>query len=116
MRACARSLVARSVLRVRELVDDALLVIREAAGVAELMTSGPGAQTTEPASAGQATGPTRGLSSTATTSPGVQFHDLLTVFLDATHGSGGILSVINGVGRASTAANADQPVDVVSYP
>jgi hypothetical protein len=52
----------------------------------------------------------------APTTPGVQFHDLLTVFLDATHGSGGILSVINGVGGASTAANADQPVDVVSYP
>jgi hypothetical protein len=48
--------------------------------------------------------------------PGVQFHDLLTVFLDATHGSGGINSVINGVGGASTAANADQPVDVASYP
>jgi hypothetical protein len=52
----------------------------------------------------------------APTTPGVQFHDLLTIFLDATHGSGGILSVINGVGGASTAANADQPVDVVSYP
>jgi hypothetical protein len=50
------------------------------------------------------------------TRPGVQFHDLLTVFLDATHGQGGILSVINGVGGSSTAANADQPVDVVSYP
>jgi hypothetical protein len=48
--------------------------------------------------------------------PGVQFHDLLTVFLDATNGKGGILSVIDGVGGASTAANADQPVDVVSYP
>jgi len=52
----------------------------------------------------------------APTSPGVQFHDLLTVFLDATHGSGGILSVINGTGGPSTAANADVPVDVVSYP
>jgi hypothetical protein len=52
----------------------------------------------------------------APTTPGVQFHDLLTVFLDATHGQGGILSVINGVGGSSTAANADQPVDVVSYP
>jgi hypothetical protein len=50
------------------------------------------------------------------TTPGVQFHDLLTVFLDATHGQGGILSVIDGVGGSSTAANADQPVDVVSYP
>jgi hypothetical protein len=52
----------------------------------------------------------------APTTPGVQFHDLLTVFLDATHGQGGILSVIDGVGGSSTAANADQPVDVVSYP
>jgi hypothetical protein len=50
------------------------------------------------------------------TNAGVQFHDLLTVFLDATNGKGGILSVIDGVGGASTAANADQPVDVVSYP
>ena len=52
----------------------------------------------------------------APTSPGVQFHDLLTVFLDATHGSGGISSVIDGVGGSSTAANADTPVDVASYP
>jgi hypothetical protein len=52
----------------------------------------------------------------APTTPGVQFHDLLTVFLDATHGQGGILSVIDGVGGSSTAANADEPVDVVSYP
>jgi hypothetical protein len=50
------------------------------------------------------------------TRPGVQFHDLLTIFLDATHGSGGINSVINGVGGPSTAANADTPVDVTSYP
>jgi hypothetical protein len=50
------------------------------------------------------------------TTPGVQFHNLLTVFLDATNGQGGILSVINGVGGSSTATNADQPVDVVSYP
>jgi hypothetical protein len=48
--------------------------------------------------------------------PGVQFHDLLTVFLDPTHGSGGINSVINGVGGPSTAANASTPVDVTSYP
>jgi hypothetical protein len=45
----------------------------------------------------------------------VQFHDLLTVFLDKS-GSGGINSVINGVGGASTVANADKPVDVNSYP
>jgi hypothetical protein len=50
------------------------------------------------------------------TRPGIQFTDLLTVFLDATHGSGGIRSVINGVGGASTAANADKPVDVIHYP
>jgi hypothetical protein len=48
--------------------------------------------------------------------PGVQFHDLLTVFLNAQTGSGGIESVINGVGGASTVANADKPVDVLSYP
>jgi hypothetical protein len=47
---------------------------------------------------------------------GDQFHDLLTIFLDAVHGSGGINSVINGVGGSSTAANADTPVDVASYP
>jgi hypothetical protein len=49
------------------------------------------------------------------TTPGVQFRDLLTVFLDKS-GSGGIKSVINGVGGASTVANADKPVDVASYP
>ena len=48
--------------------------------------------------------------------PGVQFHDLLTIFLNASGGSGGINSVINGVGGASVAANADAPVDVTSYP
>ena len=48
--------------------------------------------------------------------PGVQFNDLLTIFLNANGGSGGINSVINGVGGSSTAANADTPVDVASYP
>ena len=47
---------------------------------------------------------------------GVQWHDLLTVFLNATTGSGGIDSVINGVGGSSTAANPSTPVDVASYP
>jgi hypothetical protein len=47
--------------------------------------------------------------------PGVRFRDLLTVFLDRS-GSGGIDSVINGVGGSSTAANPDTPVDVPSYP
>jgi len=46
---------------------------------------------------------------------GVQFHDLLTVFLNAT-ASGGIDHVINGVGGSATAANPDAPADVVSYP
>ncbi len=49
-------------------------------------------------------------------SPGVQFHDLLTIFLNANGGSGGIDTVINGVGGSSTAANPDTPVDVLSYP
>jgi hypothetical protein len=48
--------------------------------------------------------------------PGVQFNDLLTVFLNATTGMGGINSVINGVGAASTAANKDTAVDVTTYP
>jgi hypothetical protein len=47
---------------------------------------------------------------------GVQFHDLLTIFLNATSGSGGIKSVINGCGGSSTAANPDTPVDVNIYP
>jgi hypothetical protein len=47
--------------------------------------------------------------------PGSQLHDLLTVFL-STVGSGGIDHVVNGVGRSSTAANPDTPVDVASYP
>ncbi len=47
--------------------------------------------------------------------PRVQFHDLLTIFLNKA-GSGGINSVINGVGGSSTAANPDTPVDVLSYP
>jgi hypothetical protein len=48
--------------------------------------------------------------------PGVQLHDLLTIFLNATGGYGGIDNVVNGVGGSSTIANPDTPVDVVSYP
>ncbi|MEV4559577.1 hypothetical protein AB0K51_21645 [Kitasatospora sp. NPDC049285] len=48
----------------------------------------------------------------APTAPGVQFHDLLTVFLN---GSGGIDSVINGTGRAVDPTFGG-PSDVVSYP
>jgi hypothetical protein len=47
---------------------------------------------------------------------GAQFTDVLTIFLNANGGSGGILNVINGVGGSSTAANASTPVDVLSYP
>jgi hypothetical protein len=46
------------------------------------------------------------------TRPGVQLHDLLTVFLN---GSGGIDSVINGVG-APVLQGAGGPSDVVSFP
>jgi hypothetical protein len=48
--------------------------------------------------------------------PGVQLHDLFTIFLNASCGYGGIDNVVNGVGGSSTAANPDTPVDVVSYP
>jgi hypothetical protein len=49
-------------------------------------------------------------------SSGVELHDLLTVFLDPSHGKGGILNVVNDVGGPSTIANPDVPVTVVSYP
>ena len=49
------------------------------------------------------------------TLPAGGLRDLLTVFLNATS-SGGILNVVNGTGGASTAANPDTPVTVVSYP
>jgi hypothetical protein len=51
-----------------------------------------------------------------TTLPAGSLHDLLTIFLDATNGKGGILHVVNDTGGSSTAANADQVVPVVSYP
>jgi hypothetical protein len=35
--------------------------------------------------------------------------DLLTIFLDATHGNGGILHVVNNTGASSTIANPDIP-------
>ena len=43
-------------------------------------------------------------------------HDLFTIFLNSTAGSGGILNVVNGTGGSSTIANPDVPVTVVSYP
>jgi hypothetical protein len=48
--------------------------------------------------------------------PAASLNDLLTIFLDATHGSGGIVHVINDTGGSSTIANPDTPVTVVSYP
>jgi len=50
------------------------------------------------------------------TLPAGSLHDLLTIFLDATHGKGGILHVVNDTGGSSTIANPDVPVTVVSYP
>ena len=50
------------------------------------------------------------------TGSGVRLHDLLTVFLDASNGKGGILNVVNDTGGPSTIANPDVPVTVVSYP
>jgi Pectate lyase superfamily protein len=51
----------------------------------------------------------------ATLPPG-SLHDLLTIFLDASVGKGGILNVINDTGGSSTIANPDVPVTVVSFP
>ncbi len=50
------------------------------------------------------------------TLPAGSLHDLLTIFLDATNGKGGILNVVNDTGGPSTIANPDTPVTVVSYP
>jgi hypothetical protein len=50
------------------------------------------------------------------TLPKASLNDLLTIFLNSTGGSGGILNVINGTGGSSTIANPDVPVTVVSYP
>lgn len=50
------------------------------------------------------------------TRPGVRLHDLLTIFLDPSHGKGGILNVVNDTGGPSTIANPDVPVTVVDYP
>jgi hypothetical protein len=47
------------------------------------------------------------------TAPGVQLHDLLTVFLS---GSGSINSVIDGVGAPVNSSTAGSPSNVVSFP
>jgi hypothetical protein len=48
--------------------------------------------------------------------PAASLHDLFTIFLDPTHGMGGILHVVNETGGSSTIANPDTVVPVVSYP
>ena len=48
--------------------------------------------------------------------PGLHLSDMLTIFLNASGGFGGIDHVVNGVGGSTTIANPDTPVDVVSYP
>ena len=48
--------------------------------------------------------------------PGVQLHDLLTIFLDPVNGKGGIRHVVNNTGGSSTIANPDVPVTVVDFP
>ena len=50
------------------------------------------------------------------TLPAGSLGNLLTIFLDASHGKGGIADVVNDVGGSSTIANPDVPVTVVSYP
>ena len=50
------------------------------------------------------------------TLPAGSLNDLLTIFLDPSHGMGGILHVVNETGGSSTIANHDVPVTVVSYP
>jgi hypothetical protein len=50
------------------------------------------------------------------TLPAGSLQDLLTIFLDAGTGSGGILNVVNNTGGSSTIANPDVPVTVVSFP
>jgi hypothetical protein len=50
------------------------------------------------------------------TLPSGSLRDLLTIFLDPSHGKGGILHVVNESGGSSTIANPDVPVTVVSYP
>ena len=51
-----------------------------------------------------------------TSLPAGSLHDLFTIFLNATSGSGGILHVVNETGGSATSANPDTPVTVVSYP
>ena len=50
------------------------------------------------------------------TLPSSSLNDLLTIFLNASGGKGGILNVINNTGGSSTIANPDIPVTLVSYP
>jgi hypothetical protein len=51
----------------------------------------------------------------APTTPGVQFHDICTVWIA---GSGGFQSIIDGHGGPDTSTNPGivEPVDLISYP
>jgi hypothetical protein len=51
----------------------------------------------------------------ATLPPG-SLQDVLTVFLDPSHGRGGVLDVVDGVGGPATAANPSTPVTVTRFP
>ena len=48
--------------------------------------------------------------------PPSSLHDLLTLFLNASDGKGGIRNVVDNTGGSSTATNPDVPVTVGSYP
>jgi hypothetical protein len=50
------------------------------------------------------------------TLPRGSLQDLLTVFLDPSHGRGGVLNVVDGVGGSATVANPSKPVTVTSFP
>jgi hypothetical protein len=47
---------------------------------------------------------------------GIAMHNMLTIFLDPSTGSGSIDHVINSTGGSSSIANPDVPVTVVQYP
>ena len=48
--------------------------------------------------------------------PSGSLQDLLTVFLDPSHGRGGVLNVVDGAGGSATAANPSTPVTVTRFP
>lgn len=49
--------------------------------------------------------------------PGLSSHGrLLTIFLDPSRGSGGVLNIVNDMGRPAMITNPDNRVAVVDYP